>query len=226
MGKEVTGQPQVAPPNDPKKVEPDLPPPGDERRETLSQRQDELDRKAEEQAAAEDRYAVDPSKLRVENEIVGQRDALDVTGRLPEYHYIWVLTSHSGRYVQSKLAKRYEVVRADMPEATELKQADGTRRLGDVLLMRIHRDLYRVELDQRERRRQAREQGVNARLLELKDKFAKHGAVVHVDGEVPENILEAMQKNAQAKEISGRMMDNFIRQGRVPGMPMRGRNRR
>jgi hypothetical protein len=206
-------------------VEPNLPPPGDERREVLAERTDALAQAAEELAEKEEVYRVDPGAMEVESELAQYFDEFEVSGALDDYAYCWVncMSNAHGRFVQWKLSRGWEVVCGNMPEALALKQADGTRRLGDVLLMRIRRERKEMLDAINERNRMARAQGVASDLLELGERNRKHGVVVHVDGEIPEETLARMERGAEAQRRGTQAVDKMLRQGRMPGMPMRGR---
>ena len=200
-----------------------LPPPGDARREELSRRTDELEEQA---GSMEGAGAINPESLRVENELASKFNLLDVSNADPMYQYSWVnYINQHGLFVKMKLSEGWEVVRADMLECAELVQADTTRKLGDVLLMRITYDRYkRIENQRREavRRQNA---AVTQDLRDLGDKVAGTGVIVHTD-KIPDHTMKAMQSRAEASRIAGRKFDGMVREGNVPGMPGPGSERR
>ena len=201
---------------------PKLPPAGDMRRDELKRRADALDEQAETQSAAAEHYAADPKAFRVESELAQHFNELEVSNQDPAYAYCWVNSGSYGRFIKMKLAQGWEVVQGDMPEAVDLKGmgADTTRRLGDVILMRIQKD-RKLLLDRQERaHRRAVESGVTSTLEELGQKYRDKGVIVHTDmaGSNP-RLLDAMAKRAQARGIVTRTTDQMLREGRMPGVP-------
>lgn len=203
---------------------PELPPPGDERREELKRRADALEQKGEELAGELEMERANPAAYEPINDIQADIDGLSVSnGDHEKYHYVWAQTGGSGRFVQAKRVQGYEIVSGrQAPEAHELLQADGTRRLGDVILMRIPRERYRKLREQAEYRRQAREQGVSAKALELADKYAATGVKVHETAHIPEHIQKIMDRRNNAKRKAAETQDRWLREGRMPGMPAPG----
>lgn len=200
-----------------------LPPPGDERREVLKERTDALEEQGEKLANEMEMEAANPAAYRPDNDLQAMIDLLDVEDADHEhFHYCWVQTGLQGRNVRAKQVQGYEVVSGPMVEAKSLKQADGSRRIGDTLLMRIPRERYRQLRVKAENRRLAREEGVSAKAFELARKYAHTGVQVYQEGEIPDHLLKQIVKRQRAQERAGGMMDNFIRDGRVPGMPAHG----
>ena len=205
--------------------EPKLPPAGDARRDELKRRDDALAEEAETRSASAEHYAADPKAFRVESEIAQRFTELEVSHQDPMFAYCWVNSGHFGRFIKMKSAQGWEVVQGDMPEAIELKGigADTTRRLGDVILMRIQKD-RKLLLDRQERaHRRAVESGVTSTLEEMGEKYRDKGVLVHTNmaGTNP-RLLDAMQKRAQAHGIAGRTTDQLLREGRMPGVPAPG----
>lgn len=134
-------------------VDPTQIPAGYERAETLKQIADELDQEAEERATDEERFRLDPSKFMIENEIASKAGSLEPSNMQPGRVYFWARyrAEHGISQVDHKLSitigvrelatgktwkeQVWHVVKGDDPEAPELKQADGTRRIGDVMLL-------------------------------------------------------------------------------------------
>lgn len=202
----------------PKEVK--LPPPGDARREELKRRTDALEQEAEE-TGLEGGTGPLPE---VENELAQHFNELEVSNQDPAYVYAWVNSGFYTRFVKMKLADGWEVVQGDMPEAEELKGvgADTTRRLGDVILMRIRRDRY-LMLQRRERElRQRQQEGVTGTLQEMGDRYRQHGIVVHTGETMNPRVMETMQKRATARRAGGQQFDQMLREGRVPGRPAPG----
>lgn len=198
----------------------ELPPAGDERREVLKAREDSLQEQAEALASEREVYALDPNKMEIENELAQYFDELQVNDADPNYAYCWVQTGGSGRHVQRKLYMGWEVVKGNDPEAAALKGTDTTRRLGDVLLMKIHKDRKKV-IDMREDYKKSQQElGVAGALEELQDKYAKYGARIHVASGAMAQQVGRMGNQALAQQQATRQMDQWIRQGRMPGMVM------
>lgn len=197
---------------------PDLPPPGDERREVLKEREDVLQEAAERLANEREVEAIDPKAFEVENELAQHFDELEVHDADPNYTYCWVQSGGNGRHIQRKLYQGWEVVQGNDPAAAALKHVDTTRRLGDVLLMKIGKDRKRL-LDQREDyKRRLQEEGVAGGLQELQDKYAQLGAKAGVIND--EALMTRMANKAAARQVGAKQMETWIRQGRVPGMTM------
>lgn len=202
-----------------------LPPPGDERREVLAARTDELDERAEQLAGELEVERIDSAKLKVESELAQHFDELDVSGALPEFHYCWVQSGFNGRFVKIKLTEGWAVVQGNDPEALDLKGmgADTTRRLGDVILMRIRLDRY-VMLQRREKaKRVAREEGITTGLREM---GRDAGVIVHVNDEMSDATLKRMQMRQQARATAGATTDKWLREGRMPGVATPASNAR
>lgn len=184
------------------RTEPNLPPPGDERREVLAERTDTLAQEAETRAAVEERFAIDPKAFRIENEIAAHLDTLKVSGALPEFAYRWVnFISIGGIMVTRAQNDGWEVVRAEMPEAIERRDELGRRRLGDVILMRIPID-RKLFLDRRDialARLQA--ESSEAALLEMGEKYAGHGITVKT--ELDPAAIRRAEAQAAAREVAG-----------------------
>ena len=97
----------------------ELPPAGDEQRDELKRRADDLAERAE--TIGLDGGRVDPSAFRVENELAQHFNELDVNDADPAYAYCWVQAGYAGRFIKMKLTEGWEVVQGDMPEASELR---------------------------------------------------------------------------------------------------------
>jgi len=195
-----------------------LPPPGAERREVLKEREDVLQEAAETLAAQREVETINPKVLEVESELAQHFDELEVIGADPDYAYCWVLTGFGGRHVQRKLFQGWEVVQGNDPAAAALRHVDTTRRLGDVILMKIHKDRKHL-LDMREDHKKRMQEGaVTGTLEDLQEKYARLGIKVHTPGYISEELMSRMANTASARQLAGRQMDTWLRQGRVPGM--------
>lgn len=194
---------------------PNLPPAGYERDEELKQREDALQEQAELAAEQVDVGRANPKVFHVDNELAQWFDELDVNGAQDEYAYSWTPTHTYGRFVQQKLYKGWEIVQGDMPEARALKHTDTTRKLGDVILMRIKKD-RKAMLDKREDYKRAQQElGVSAQLQELADRY---GTRIIDQEEMDPGQLRRLEAQARARGRAGKMMDKWLRDGRMPGM--------
>lgn len=227
-----------------------LPPAGDERREELKRRADSLRAAADQLASAAGVEAIDLSKVKPENEIADAFDPLSGMLKVSdandaEYVYKWEQADLYGRFgniwVTSSKALGYETVSGSMPEAREHRQVDGTRRVGDAILMRIRKERY-AALQARQRRvNVARQEGVGVQLIEAAEK-AGISAIDLTSPTAPAHILrhaEAQREAARAaraayvhtapqarpganrtlaSELAGRKFDSMIRTGTVPGL--------
>jgi len=201
-----------------------LPPPGDARREELSRRTDELEELAEQ--VGESMGSIDPSAFEVDPALAARFNELEVSNRDPAYAYCWVFTGQLGRMVKMKTIEGWEVVSGDMEEAADLKQPDGTRRLGDVMLLRIRKD-RKILLDRKDRERREAQQGaVTATLEEMGQQASKLGVVVHTGQNINPDMLKRMEGRASARRAAVGAVDQMIRAGRVPGVPTPGRRGR
>jgi len=204
---------------------PDLPPPGHARDEELARRTDELARRAE--VEAPEVFPIDPDALEEDREILHalhEYDMLAVSNAKPGYTYCWSYYGQNGQMVWMKKAVGWEVVKGKQePEAREHMDSDGTRTLGDVLLMRIPTEHYETIVEQQRRRREAQEFGVSADVIAY---ARKHGLKVHEDLSTVKvganTLMDVMQKKAErrtaAKKTAMQHLDKKLREGQVPGL--------
>lgn len=216
-------------------VDPRLIPAGHERDETMKQIADELEQEAEELAETQERFALDPSKFAVENEIGGKADSLQISHRRDDRAYCWArFKGENGvSQAESKLAltinvreiatnkswkeKIWHVVEGKDKEALELRQADGTRRLGDVILLWAKREVYeavQAVVDQKRREMQgapdraAREfearTGVKVVSERDMNNPAFQRAALHAEGFRRENLTEQQRVEAVLREEARR----------------------
>src|SRR3972149_1986072 len=200
-----------------------LSPAGDARRELLAERQDALEEQLE--GVGDEVGRIDPKALEVENELAQHFNELEVSNRGPGYMYGWVYSGQHGRMIRLKITEQWEVVQGDMREAEEMKGigTDTTRRLGDVILMRIRKDRY-VLLQRREAEKGHRQQeGVTSTLEEMGESLSRRGIVVHTDlKSMNPQMLKRMQNRAAAQKISTGRVAQWLREGRMPGTPAPG----
>lgn len=191
-----------------------LPEAGFARDEELKQRADVLAEAIETETP--EAYRIDPSKIDIEREIAAliDRNELEVEHRQPGFRYCWVNFSQHGKMVMSKKREGWEVVAGNMPEAPELKFVDGTRHLGDVLLMRITEERAQI-LDLVDKyRRQRQQEGIISNLQSMADQ-TRGGIVLHENDRMTE--VAARRAAIQQQAFAG--VDKMIREGSVPGLP-------
>lgn len=199
---------------------------GDKRREAMKRSQDELDEAGERRANANETVRFDPSKLKVDYEIVQNLNHLDVTGAQDEYRYCWVrFKSDAGTplidhkltlsvRVDGRVIPCWEVVSGDMPEAKERNAVDNTRRIGDVMLMRCRREIYEALQKAEEIKAQRRMLGAVSDLEAFGQsaKARKYGMRVITD---QQEIAELAQGGRRG--VGQRPTDEQLRRGTVPG---------
>lgn len=231
-----------------------LPPAGDARREELKRRYDALTQEADKLKADLEIESIDPSAFEVENDIAQHFDPatkmLEVSNPNSSFVYRWeqadIYVKHGGVFVTIAKSYGWEVVSTSgNVEGHEHRGVDGTRRVGDAILMRIRKDRFiALEINNR-RRRLARRAGVSVKALELADRA---GIKLHDlnDSSTPEHVRnfaiaqaaaataarEAMVSNLKqvsrggkrvlAAELANKRLEKAIRAGTVPGMPAPG----
>lgn len=205
-----------------------LPEPGHERREALKARLEKLNTEAAELASELGIETVDPNKIEPDREILQHYNAgdLPVSNKQEGFEYCWVFAdprnNMAGRQVFKKKIQGWEVVNGNMLEAADHKHVDGTRRVGDVLLMRIRYDRY-VKLRREEKETlKRRDRGVSEGFMELGEKH--RGSGVKVYDTVPDNALKHAQ-NTAAKERADKVTTKWIKDGNMPANPAPGQNR-
>ena len=204
--------------------DPDLPPPGDERREVLAERKDTLEEAAE--VAGAERGTVDPRAFEVSNEVGQHFNDLEVPNARSDYRYCWVQAGPSwhGRYINMKRAEGWEVVRGTDDDApVDTIAADNTCRVADVLLVRIRADRYILIQRKRAARQLAIEQGAQeaSALTEVSEQYAKLGINV---GVASQDRLKTMSARSRAALIAQQQFESKLKDGTLPGVPV-GRGR-
>lgn len=206
-----------------KAVHPGLPDPGYARREELKRRDDTLAQEAEEQAAKTGIGTIDPEALTLESELVSQMDELHVTNAQPGYRYCWVNydapSSARGLMVKRKLAQRgWEIVCGDMPEAIEVKDVTGNRRIGDVILMRITEQRFQQLQAQEDAIARRMENSSHSTLQELGEKYRNRGVVIHVPETMNPALLKRMEAHARGAVAAQQKLDQSLRDGTIEGV--------
>jgi hypothetical protein len=216
-----------------------LPPPGDERREVLSRRRDELEEASERLSSEQEVFAIDPKALTVDRELAHNYNPatlsiMNVTSPQPGYEYCWAnAVSQSGLQVMMKKYDGWKVVSGSDPENMEHKHTDGTRRIADTLLMRIPLERKKA-LDERDEVMRKRVQsGVSAELEELGRKYHGRGIRVHTPNEstdpdsryrdrgFSEQHLSSDPRRRLVEKEAARQIGELSRE-KIPGVPLPG----
>lgn len=197
-----------------------LPKAGHAQREIIKQRVDAMEEQAATQFANVD--AVNPDRFEVERELAQHFNELEVTNADPNFVYRWInFSSNGGIALRRAIAppERWEVVTGDMPEASELRAVDGTRKLGDVLLVRMSRKRYDILEKVKEEQRQRQQGGYENNLRELGRRNPKAIKVYGQDNMPPEmtkrltnpsqNAINAMR----GAEAAAQQFDGALREG-------------
>ena len=201
-----------------------LAPPGHTQREQLAERHDNLQQEAEEMPA-EHHSIQNPNVFAPERELqdlIQTRDALTVTNPQPGYAYAWVYTGLQGQMIWDKKAKHWETVQGNNPESREYIFTDTSRRIGDVMLMRLPLDLFYLEEKKNAEKTAKVEESITSDLYALEAK-AQGGLKVYADQET-NPYLPGMKRGAQshgAKQVALKHLDGQIRRGTVPGVAVK-----
>lgn len=170
-----------------------------------------LEKAAEEANKESGIETMDPNALEEDREILNQLNLLDVTNKQRGYVYKWVYYGLNGQSVWRMKALGWKVVTGNMKEAAEQKEADGTRRIGDVLLMRIPQKQADLIDKKMEERRLKQQFGVESTLVELGAKHSRKGIKVHT-GKAGVEISQG------AHNVASKSRDKMLREGNVPGL--------
>lgn len=216
-------------PNRIQRTEPEAAP-GHRRREQLRVQADQLEEQAETLAAEQGVEAIDPNALLPDDEIQSllSRSAEEISNPVPGFSYMWVNVEYPqnarGSHVLAMQAQGWHVVKGDiddksMPESIEHRTTDGTRKLGDCLLMRID-SRRKAHIDYQYDLLNARRMGNDqATVDELSTKYGIK--VVAYDKMTPEaqTRLERQAATQFAKRAAMERVADDLRNGTVPGVP-------
>lgn len=213
--------------------EPNLPPAGYQRDEELAKRTDILNEQGEKIYA--DVGKIDPSVLEADPEI--RRDIamnyLEIGLEHAVYSTKWVnYVNLQGQKVWEAKADGWIMATVtEFPEARDLRKADNSIRVGDVLLMFIRKDEH-LKLLQREDKKRLRQQyGIEAEIHDLANATnRKYGTQVFAGVETPElggNMRQEMvnavnkrnSRQAGARRTAAEHLGNKMKEGFVPGIP-------
>lgn len=191
----------------------ELPEPGHERREAIKRRQATLEEQIERLAQKMQRGTIDSKELEIVNEIANKTAYLNVSNQRSDYVYGWVSKNRHGQHMQRARAEGWEVVDGDDQEGIELKGVHDNstlRSLGDVVLMRIKRDIY-IALKAREQvRTKEVQQNSAGTLVEMGHRYRDLGVKVYP---YRMDTMEGPEIKAHTASL-----DAALRSGTVPGL--------
>lgn len=210
--------------------EENLPPAGDARTEELKKREDNLEEQAEAKyvdAGAIPKHMLEPD-YDIQSDI--RKSYLDIGTNHPLYVTKWVnYVNQNGMMVWQAKADGWIVATAkEFTEAVDMQKADGTIRVGDVLLMFIRKDDH-LHLVKREDAKRIRQQyGVEAEIHDLAERTnRREGREVfskvetpEITGGVSDGRMETIQKRA-AVNTAARHVGNLMKKGPLPGAPIK-----
>jgi hypothetical protein len=195
--------------------------------------------------------AIDPAKLtHVDNDIARHFDPsskmLEVSNARPERVYYWEQADPSGRWgnvwVLDRKSRGWKVIDSKDVEARDKLAVDGTRRVGDVILMWIEKDRYDELMVADRRRRIARKEGLSVELLERAERagvkihdLASSATPAHIRqfaraqvaaGDAARATMVSTMRQAgrggatraMASEIANRRVEDALRAGTIPGL--------
>jgi len=206
----------------------ELPPAGDERREVLAARADDLAEQAEKLSV--DAGATRPDAFEIENEIASHFDEIDYgmmpPNKSPNHEYCWVQRDPRGtfgnRWFLSKQAQGWQRVTSRDPDAVGMEHAihvDGSIVVGDVILMRITKERY--ELLQRRQDEKTRKLESNA-TSELEIRAQRYGSGIY-DVATPADLRAQIQAQSGGNRLVVPVRpshgDHALRTGTLAGMP-------
>lgn len=183
-----------------------LPPAGHEQREILKMREANLQEEAELLAQKIIMGAIPEDMLKIDRHIYQKIDMLEVSDKRDDMHYVWVnFKAENGHHVERKRILGYEVVSGtgdDCPEAKEVITEDGSRRIGDVLLMRIPRQAALAQMA--EQRAQAlTRRGILRNPDALAEMALKHtNGKIQVHTTLSEEHMRIAERRAQQRQMS------------------------
>ena len=197
-----------------------LPEAGHARREAIKRREETLEMQIARLSEKMMNGTIDPKELEIVNEIASKTQYLSVSGAQAGYVYSWASKNRSGQHIQAMKGLGWETVQGDDPEALELKGMDGgtTRQLGDVILMRIRKEVYIVLKAQEQVKARRVQQNSASTLVELGDRYRDKGFSVrpyHMDTFSGPPIRS---NRISSQRTAMQQLDTDLRNGTVPGM--------
>ena len=203
---------------------PPLAGPGYQRDEQLKERLDQLEETAQTLNDTAGVDAIAPEVMLADEELqqLLAKDGSEVSNARPGYAYMWVCieypTTARGINVLSLQAVGWQVVKGDDVEAEEYRTADGTRKLGDAILLRIEarrKQLLDYRIDQLNMKREG------ATADALKERAAQFGInIVDFASMTPEQQkrLERRAQQEFSKQAATSRLATDLRHGTVPGV--------
>lgn len=205
-------------------IAPPLADPGYQRDEQLKVRQDQLEETTQQMNDTAGVEAVNPDAFLADEELQAAllKDGSEVSQAKPGYCYMWVCieypTNARGINALSLQSVGWQVVKGDDPEALEYKTIDGTRKLGDSILLRISEQRKRL-LDYRVQELNMKRDGASTDAL--RERAAKFGInVVDYSNMTPEQQkrLERRAQQEFSKQAAIGKVAEQLRTGTVPGV--------
>lgn len=201
---------------------------GHTRDEVMLMVKDELEQAGEEGANADERFRLDPSKFVIENEIGSKANSLNISNADPARAYCWARFKCDNGVSQAETKRAltigvreiatgkkwqetiWHVVEGTDKESLELKQVDGTRRLGDVILLWAKREVYEAVQRVAEEKRQ---ELYGKPKREAQAFFEKTGIKVVTEAEMAKDPrFEKVAKHAEVFRRSNETADEQVRQ--------------
>ncbi len=214
-------------------------PAGYKREEQMAKNHDVLQQKVEEMSTAGGIASVNPKAFQEEREILGLivEGNLDIPGAVAGYVYKWVQCripkDSPGMKVREALTMRIKVrspagqvqivpcwerVTGDMPECPDLKDAEGSRVLGDTLLVRCKVDVYNLIRDQERKLNKQRTAMAEANMVDTAQMINQKAGRPLVFGGVDtyDQRFGEGETNSRIRELNQQLKD-----GSVPGLETR-----
>lgn len=203
-------------------------PAGVQREDAMKMIADELAQVGEERQLTDERFRLDPSRFVIENEIGSKANSLNVSNANPERAYCWARFKGENGVSQAEQKRSltigvrelatgktwqeviWHVVEGTDKEAIELKQVDGTRRLGDVILLWAKRVVHEAVLRVAEEKRRELAGRPNR---ETQAFFEKTGVKIVTEAEMADDPRFAkVAKHAEGFRRSNQQADEQVRQ--------------
>ena len=214
-------------------------PAGYKREEQQAKNHDVLQQKVEEMSTAGGVESLNPKALKEDREILGLivEGNLDIPGALSEYVYKWVQCripkDSPGMKVREALTMRMKVrspagqvqiipcwerVTGDMPECPDLKDAEGSRVLGDTLLVRCKRDVYALIQEQERKLNKQRAASAEVSMVDTAQMINQKAGRPLIFGGVDtyDQRFGEGETNSRVRELNQQLKD-----GSVPGLDIR-----
>lgn len=206
------------------------------------------DQQAEEiEKLSENMGGFDPSTVfEVENEIAQNynlnTNEFEVVDAVEGYSYLWgrisykshnEIMSRAQRYLGNRVPG-YELVsgpKAEFPECWNLRQADGTRRIGDVQLYRVRAEVYRAIRARQDLTAQARHLGIStAAIIAHAERYPRYVHVTETKGNPIDYIRERARSRGgipreafdreMVQSLAVHQMAEDAKAGNLHGLPM------